>query len=189
MWVWKKPAAVPFNRKVNPVSGCEFIVFGIKPGATATFNADAELLSLVERHAFADKVSSIVYRLIKNSTQYDLDDIFKKARAETEKLLSSRKSSGNIIHCVIPNTLIHSGGNSKDKIHPTQKPIEILRFFIELLTKKNDLVLDTFAGSGSTGAAAAHSQRHCILIEKDPAMFTKMQKSIEKLAPIEDFFT
>ena len=45
VWTWKKPAAVPFNRGVNPVSGCEYIVWGIKPGGKRTFNSDTDLLS------------------------------------------------------------------------------------------------------------------------------------------------
>ena len=66
VWTWKKPAAVPFNRKVNPVSACEYVLFGIKPKGSRTFNADAVKGSIVERYASADKVSSIVYKMANN---------------------------------------------------------------------------------------------------------------------------
>jgi site-specific DNA-methyltransferase (adenine-specific) len=65
IFTWKKPAAVPFNRKVNPVSGCEYVLWGIKPGGTRTFNASAVAGTMVERYARADKISSIVYKMIK----------------------------------------------------------------------------------------------------------------------------
>ena len=39
-------------------------------------------------------------------------------------------------------------------IHPTVKPIELMRWLVRLLTPPGGLVLDPFAGSGSTGAAA-----------------------------------
>jgi len=175
IWTWKKPAAVPFNRKVNPVSACEYLIFGIKPGGTRTFNSDAAEGNIVERYASADKISSIVYKMIKDSTApYDLDAIFAAAKAEAEAMLNDRKRTNGLVQCIIPNTITYSGGLGKNKIHPTQKPTEILEYFIELLSKPGDRVLDTFAGSGSTGVACDKLNRNCILIERDPEMFTKM---------------
>lgn len=176
VWTWKKPAAVPFNRQVNPVSACEYILFGIKPGGKRTFNADAAEGSIVERYAAADKVSSIVYKLIKEGK--DLESAFSIAKQEAAKMLADRKRKDNLIQCVIPNTITYSGGLGKDKIHPTQKPVEILEYFVELLSNQGDLILDTFAGSGSTGIAADSRNRNCILIERDSQMFNKMQERI-----------
>jgi site-specific DNA-methyltransferase (adenine-specific) len=176
VWTWKKPAAVPFNRQVNPVSACEYILFGIKPGGKRTFNADAVEGSIVERYAAADKVSSIVYKLIKEGK--DLESAFATAKQEAARMLADRKRNGDLIQCVIPNTITYSGGLGKDKIHPTQKPTEILEYFIELLSNPGDLILDTFAGSGSTGIAADSRNRNCILIERDSQMFNKMQERI-----------
>jgi DNA modification methylase len=89
-------------------------------------------------------------------------------------MLASRNRKQGLIECVIPNTITYSGGLGKNKIHPTQKPTEILEYFIELLSNPGDLVLDTFAGSGSTGIACQSRNRNAILIERDPAMFAKM---------------
>ena len=182
VWTWKKPAAVPFNRKVNPVSACEFILFGIKPGGKRTFNANAKEGSTVERYAAADKVSSIMYKAIKDSNGLnDLDAIFEKAKKEAKGMLQSRRKENGLVQCVIPNTITFSGGTAgKEKIHPTQKPVELLEYFIELLSNENDLVLDTFAGSGSTGIACLNLNRRSILIEKDKKMFAKMQSRIDK---------
>lgn len=175
VWTWKKPAAVPFNRKVNPVSGCEYILWGIKPGGKRTFNSDTDLNSIVDRYAVADKVSSIVYKHIKDGigTQ-SIDAIFAAAQKEAEEMIKSRKMENGKVGAVVPNTITYSGGLGKDKIHPTQKPVEILEYFIELCTNKGDLVLDTFAGSGSTGIAAKNTGRDFILIERDKKMFDKM---------------
>lgn len=183
VWTWKKPAAVPFNRQVNPVSACEYVLFGIKPGGKRVFNADSREGNIVERYASADKVSSIVYRMIKdNLGNKSLDQIFEDAKKEAGRMLKDRKrTDDNLVQCVIPNTITYSGGLGKDKIHPTQKPTEILEYFIELLSNKNDTVLDTFAGSGSTGVACFNTGRNCILIERDAKMYQKMQKRIENL--------
>lgn len=182
VWTWKKPAAVPFNRQVNPVSACEYVLFGIKPKGPRTFNADCAEGNIVERYAAADKVSSIVYKAIKDANSLDsLDAIFAKAKKEAEEMLKSRKRDDKgLVQCVIPNTITYSGGLGKDKIHPTQKPTEILEYFIELLSNKGDTVLDTFAGSGSTGIACHKLSRNCILIERDAAMFSKMKIRIDE---------
>jgi len=186
VWTWKKPAAVPFNRKVNPVSGCEYAVWGIKPGGKRTFNADATEGSIVERYSAADKASSILYRLMKNAgPNQGLAEIFSQAQAETQQVLSARRRKGGVIECVIPNTLTFSGGSTRDKIHPTQKPVEIMEYFVELLTATDDLVLDTFAGSGSTGVACENTGRRVILVERDKVMFDKMTNRLEKkLGPL-----
>ena len=178
VWTWKKPAAVPFNRQVNPVSACEYVLFGIKPGGKRTFNADSKEGSIVERYAAADKVSSIVYKMLKdNKGTQDIDTVFEEAKKEAKRMLNDRKKTEDgLVQCVIPNTITYSGGLGKNKIHPTQKPVEILEYFIELCTNPGDLVLDTFAGSGSTGVAAKNTGRDCILVERDANMFAKMSK-------------
>ena len=181
VWTWKKPAAVPFNRRVNPVSACEYVLFGIKPGGTRTFNADAEEHSIVERYARADKVSSIVYKLIKDHPTYALSQIMAMAEEQAQTMLDSRKRKDDIVECVIPNTLTYSGGLGRDKIHPTQKPTEILEYFVALLSRPGDTVLDTFAGSGSTGVAAHNQGRKSILIERDTKMFAAMARRIAGL--------
>jgi site-specific DNA-methyltransferase (adenine-specific) len=173
---WKKPAAVPFNRQVNLVSGCEYILWGIKPKGDRTFNADAARGTIVERYCAADKISSIVYKYAKDvDAEQDLEQVFEKALKEAQQMLQDRKRAGNVIQCVVPNTVTFSGGTSK-KIHPTQKPVELLEYLIELFSREGDLVLDTFAGSGSTGLAAQKRNRQFVLIERDPKMFAKMSK-------------
>lgn len=174
IFTWKKPAAVPFNRNVNPVSGCEYFLWGIKPGGPRTFNSDTYSNSIIDRYAVADKISSIVYRLVKDGMgNRSLDAIMEAATKEAHNMLQGRKTTGDTIHTIIPNTINYSGGLG-NKIHPTQKPVEILEYIIELCTNPNDNVLDTFAGSGSTGKACENTGRNCILIERDKAMYNKM---------------
>jgi site-specific DNA-methyltransferase (adenine-specific) len=54
--------------------------------------------------------------------------------------------------------------------HPTIKPVDLLRRLVLLFTPKRGTVLDPFAGSGTTGMAAALEGRRSILIERDRAM-------------------
>ena len=179
IFTWKKPAAVPFNRKVNPVSGCEYILWGIKPGGPRTFNSSAVQGTMIERYARADKISSILYKMIKDNVDKNIDVVFADALKESKKMLQNQKRDADVVHCVIPNTITYSGGLGKDKIHPTQKPVEVLRYFIELCTNENDTVLDTFAGSGSTGIACKETNRQYVLIERDTKMFSLMKKKFD----------
>jgi len=52
--------------------------------------------------------------------------------------------------------------------HPTVKPQSLMRWLVRLTTARGGCVLDMFAGSGSTGWAAATEGRDCHLIERDP---------------------
>jgi len=51
--------------------------------------------------------------------------------------------------------------------HPNEKPVGLLRELIESSTRQGDVVLDPFAGSGSTAVAAVLSGRRAVLVESD----------------------
>lgn len=51
--------------------------------------------------------------------------------------------------------------------HPTQKPVELMKRIILLFSNENNIILDPFAGSGTTGIACMNTNRKCILIEKN----------------------
>jgi len=53
--------------------------------------------------------------------------------------------------------------------HPTQKPVALLERIILASTKLNDLILDPFMGSGTTGVAAIKHERRFVGIELEPA--------------------
>jgi site-specific DNA-methyltransferase (adenine-specific) len=51
--------------------------------------------------------------------------------------------------------------------HPTVKPVDLMQWLIRLITPKNGLVLDPFAGTGTTAEAALYEGMRCILVEKE----------------------
>lgn len=57
--------------------------------------------------------------------------------------------------------------NSVPKIHPTQKPIPVLKRLIEIFTDEGDVIIDPVAGSGTTLRAAAEMNRSCYGFEVD----------------------
>jgi len=66
------------------------------------------------------------------------------------------------------------------KVHPTQKPIELMKWCIELSTKLGDIVLDPFMGIGSTGVACVMTGRSFIGIELQENYFSIAQKRIRQ---------
>jgi site-specific DNA-methyltransferase (adenine-specific) len=61
------------------------------------------------------------------------------------------------------------GGKS---YHPTQKPVELMEWLVRTFTNEGDLVLDPFAGAGSTLVACEKSDRQVIGIESDQKYFS-----------------
>ncbi len=53
----------------------------------------------------------------------------------------------------------------KNKIHQSELPVELCEKILEYVTYEGEIVLDSFAGSGSVGVAALNKRRSCILIE------------------------
>jgi site-specific DNA-methyltransferase (adenine-specific) len=53
-------------------------------------------------------------------------------------------------------------------LHPTVKPIELMRWLVRLITPPGGLVLDPFVGSGTTGAAAVLEDRLFLGVEREP---------------------
>jgi len=68
----------------------------------------------------------------------------------------------------------------RDIGHPAVFPVELPRRCIELLTYRDDVVLDPFVGSGTTAVACLKTGRKCIGIEKDEGYFQIAQTRIER---------
>ena len=66
-------------------------------------------------------------------------------------------------------------------IHPTQKPVELLRRIILSCTNENDTVLDPFLGSGTTSVVAKMLGRNSIGIEKEKKYLSIIKKRLEDL--------
>jgi len=72
------------------------------------------------------------------------------------------------------HTIVSPTGKEKTG-YPTQKPIGILRRIIQASSKEGDLVLDFFAGSGTTGFVAADLGRKFVLMDRNPEAIDVMR--------------
>lgn len=80
---------------------------------------------------------------------------------------------------------VFSSDKQKNKldgtIHPTQKPLELVKYFINTYTNEMDLVLDNVAGSGTVAVACEQLNRQYIVIEKERQYYDIILKRIKKI--------
>ena len=73
----------------------------------------------------------------------------------------------------------NKGCDDKGNFHSTVKPVKLMEYLVKLVTvDENSIVLDPFAGSGSTGVACQNLKRKFILIERDPDYCTIIRKRL-----------
>ncbi len=80
-------------------------------------------------------------------------------------------------HTIVPT-------NGKEKTgYPTQKPLGVLERIIKVHSEPGDVVLDFFAGSGTTGEAAARHGRGFVLIDQHPEAVVTMTRRLQRWDP------
>lgn len=90
---------------------------------------------------------------------------------KTETVISDFKYPGTIVK-------FPKGHGKEDWLHGTAKPVNLLRWLIRTYSNEGDLVLDNFAGSGSTLIAAIEEKRDWIGMELSDKYFDICQKRI-----------
>ncbi|HEX8826660.1 MAG TPA: site-specific DNA-methyltransferase [Xanthobacteraceae bacterium] len=75
-------------------------------------------------------------------------------------------------------------GRDGKKLHPTQKPEALLARIILAASRPDDLVLDPFCGTGTTGAVARRLRRRFIGIERDAGYAAAAQRRIAAIEPL-----
>src|SRR5699024_1437034 len=71
-----------------------------------------------------------------------------------------------------------SNANQRNKIHPTQKPVELFEYLIKTYTNKGETVLDNCMGSGTTAIACINTNRNYIGFELDEEYY---KASLERI--------
>lgn len=148
----------------------------------------------MDRHMYVffaiDKYAQILKLLTKHGFEvHPIPLIWDKGSGSYPSQMTSYVHSYEpFLHCFKGNRKLN--GTPKDvfqvkrvppgsKIHPTQKPTELLRDLIGFSTTLGELVLDPFAGSGATIVAAKETQRRAIGVELDPVYYAKIVARLE----------
>lgn len=100
--------------------------------------------------------------------------VFTKSYASSRRFVATRHECAYVLAKGNPRLPLNPIGDvlpwqyTGNRLHPTEKPVAVLKPLIETFCHSGGLVLDPFCGSGSTLAAAAECGRSCVGIELDP---------------------
>ena len=140
-----------------------------------------------ERHSFSDSQWGFPVR-----EQYEAAATFMPLRRQYDELRRQydelRRQYEDLRRIHSPNSdnftdlWIYSPvpAGSKERIHNCQKPIRMISDMVTTSSRRGDIVLDPFAGSGTTGVAVMRTGRRAILIERDERYCEIAAKQLEQ---------
>lgn len=99
-----------------------------------------------------------------------------------EYIIFARKGAAKPINDCGTKTVLQIK-NVKNRIHPTEKPLELLEIFIKNSSNPNDTILDPFGGSMSTALAAIKTGRKAISFELDDQYFILGKERLDQFDP------
>ncbi|MFD1403709.1 DNA-methyltransferase [Robinsoniella peoriensis] len=114
------------------------------------------IIRLAEKHGFYYKTTGIWHKrnpMPRNMNLHFINSTEAWIYFTYKKHTGTYNNDGKAIHDFFETSVTPSGEKKYGK-HPTQKPVQLLENFVELLTNENDTVFDPFCGSGSSGVAA-----------------------------------
>ena len=86
-------------------------------------------------------------------------------------------SNGHGVYC---RKDLSNNAIARERVHPTQKPLDIMKWCIEIASKEGDTIFDPFMGSGTTGVAAVQLGRKFIGCEINPDYYAIAEKRIKQ---------
>lgn len=101
-------------------------------------------------------------------------------------LMLSKRPARNI-NDMGSSTILKYNNIIGNKVHPTEKPVSLLSHLICNSTKENDIVLDPFAGSGSTAIACLTNNRQFLTCEKDVKFFNIANNRIKNFTQYSNY--
>ena len=162
-WVWDKTRGANFQQaNFAPMKSTEnILVFSKLPAI------------------FTKKGSMIYYPQKQGSEEY-ISKMGNSGNIVRDKGSNSLKKIETKLKGKFPKTILIFKKDSKNKKHPTQKPVALMEYLIKTYTNESETVLDFTMGSGSTGCAAKNLNRNFIGIEMDDKYFEIASKRINE---------
>jgi len=150
-----------------------------KPSATGHLNAKKMPMKAHENAlVFYKKLPT--YNPQKTTGHREVNNFYTRKSGECYGNANSLSSGGGSTERFPRSVLKFANVTNKDRLHPTQKPVELMEYFISTYTIPGDIVVDPTMGVGTTGVAAKNLNRKFIGIELDLDYFNIALDRIEK---------
>jgi site-specific DNA-methyltransferase (adenine-specific) len=161
-----------------------------KVALDALFGRESFLNELIWAYDFGAKATKrwpakhdtiLVY--VKDPARYHFDSaaVDREPYMAPGLVTAEKAARGKLPTDVWWHTIVSTNGRERTG-YPTQKPEGILRRIVQASTEPGDLVVDFFAGSGTTGAAAAALGRRFLLVDESPDAVAVMRKRLSTAA-------
>ena len=165
-WVWNKEIAGAFTlAKVRPMIVTEDIcVFGKSKGKINYYpimeDANPKNIRPINKGSSSSQATPVAGGIAKSDKNYNPKKRYPKNILTYSKYMKE---------C-----------NQLNRVHPTQKPVDLFEYLIKTYTNENEIVLDNCIGSGTTAIACINTKRNYIGIEKDENYYRLANDRIEK---------
>jgi site-specific DNA-methyltransferase (adenine-specific) len=124
----------------------------------------------------------LVYVKNPDTYYFNSDEVDREPYMAPGLVTEEKRARGKLPTDVWWHTIVSPTGKEKNG-YPTQKPLGLLRRMIHASTREGDLVVDPFAGSGTTGEAAAELGRRFLLIDSHPEAISVMKNRLRDHLP------
>ncbi len=157
-----------WDKPISPREWAEIVLPKVR-GWFVTFCAQAQIgeyCEILQDHKFV-AVGTLVWQ---KTNPVPFNHRYKPINAWEALVIGKRsgtKFNGHVVH----NVFIHKSPSPQQRIHTTQKPLPLIKQFVQLFSSKGDFVYDPFAGSATTVIAASQIDRQVLAYEKDLAIF------------------
>ncbi|MCY3907260.1 MAG: DNA methyltransferase [Anaerolineaceae bacterium] len=157
-----------WDREVDPQAWTRVVLPKVN-GWAVIFCAQeqiGEYSEILKRHKFV-AVGTLVWQ---KTNPVPFNHKFKPVNAWEALVVGKRpgtKFHGKLVH----NVFVCKSPSPQQRIHPTQKPLSLVKEFVDLFSYQGELVFDPFAGSATTMIAALQTGRRALAYEKDPRIF------------------
>ena len=186
-WGWLKPRVREGYRVLKP-SGTFYFhidyreVHYCKVGLDGVFGRENFLNEIIWAYDYGAKTKKrwpakhdniLVYVKNRENFVFNVEEIDRipymaPALAGPEKAARGKLPTDVWFHTIVSPT-------GKEKLgYPTQKPLGVLRRIVRASCPKDGLVLDFFAGTGTSGMAALETGRRFIMVDQNPVAYAKM---------------
>ena len=119
----------------------------------------------------------LVYVKDKDSYFFDAEAVDREPYMAPGLVSPEKAALGKLPTDVWWHTIVSPTGKEKTG-YPTQKPLGVLRRIVRASSRPGDVVLDFFAGSGTTGAVAARLGRRFVLVDRNPEAIEVMRRRL-----------